>query len=88
MNQDEESFMCYVVSFLFLLSIFFSLLLDGLTLLSVKSAIEQLSNKNNTMDYVFSEWNKNNFTLYHLSNVLCMNISGFLDPRVVDITIS
>lgn len=74
--------------FLFLLSILFSLLLDGLTLLSVKSAIEQLSNKNNTMDYVFSEWNKNNFTLYHLSNVLCMNISGFLDPRVVDITIS
>ncbi|XP_044489508.1 receptor protein kinase-like protein ZAR1 [Mangifera indica] len=61
----------------------FSLSPDGLTLLSLKSAIDQPSDGS-----VFSDWNENDPTPCHWSGIFCMNISGFPDPRVVGIAIS
>ncbi|KAL5760137.1 hypothetical protein ACOSQ2_018975 [Xanthoceras sorbifolium] len=57
---------------------------DGLTLLSLKSAIDQSSGSSS----VFSDWNENDPTPCHWSGVSCMNISGFPDPRVVGIAVS
>lgn len=76
--------------FLYLFSLFFlhfqflefsvSLSPDGLTLLSLKSSIDDAS--------VFSNWNENDPTPCSWSGISCMNITGFPDPRVVGIAIA
>lgn len=61
----------------------FSLTQDGLSLLSLKSAVDQPSDGS-----VFSDWSEDDPTPCHWSGISCMNISGFPDPRVVGIAIS
>ncbi|KAJ0038927.1 hypothetical protein Pint_23697 [Pistacia integerrima] len=75
----------WVLLFLCFLSfqLSFSLSPDGVTLLSLKSAIDQSS-----AGSVFSDWNENDPTPCHWSGISCTNISGFPDPRVVGIAIS
>ncbi|KAK4841494.1 hypothetical protein QYF36_005418 [Acer negundo] len=82
----------HLLIFLFLCFCFFnspklsvSLSPDGLSLLSLKSAIDVSSS---SAASVFSDWNDNDPTPCHWSGVSCMNISGFPDPRVVGVAIS
>ncbi|KAM6562502.1 hypothetical protein CsatB_022500 [Cannabis sativa] len=60
-----------------------SLTPDGLSLLSLKSAVDQKS-----AGEAFSDWNEDDPTPCHWSGISCMNVSGFPDPRVVGIAIS
>ncbi|TYI94089.1 hypothetical protein E1A91_D02G179000v1 [Gossypium mustelinum] len=72
--------------FLFLfphLKLAFSLSPDGLSLLSLKSAVDQPSGHS-----VFADWNENDETPCNWSGVSCKNISGFPDPRVVGVAVS
>lgn len=62
----------------------FSLSPDGLSLLALKSAVDQTSDGGSA----FSDWNENDTYPCHWSGISCMNISGFSDPRVVVIAIS
>ncbi|OVA09497.1 Protein kinase domain [Macleaya cordata] len=61
----------------------FSLSPDGLSLLALKSAIDQSSDAS-----AFSDWNENDSNPCHWSGISCMNITGFSDPRVVGVTVS
>lgn len=56
---------------------------DGLSLLSLKSAVDQQSGAS-----VFSDWNENDTNPCHWSGISCMNISGYPDPRVVGVAIA
>ncbi|XVF85233.1 hypothetical protein PTKIN_Ptkin17bG0101200 [Pterospermum kingtungense] len=56
---------------------------DGLSLLSLKSAVDQSSGQ-----LAFADWNENDTTPCHWSGVSCMNITGFPDPRVVGIAVA
>ncbi|PON50617.1 Tyrosine-protein kinase [Parasponia andersonii] len=60
-----------------------SLTPDGLSLLSLKSAIDQPS-----AGEAFPDWNEDDPTPCRWSGISCMNVSGFPDPRVVGIAIS
>ncbi|KAJ9169350.1 hypothetical protein P3X46_017554 [Hevea brasiliensis] len=56
---------------------------DGLSLLALKSAVDQPSG-----DSPFADWNDDDPTPCHWTGISCMNISGFPDPRVVGIAIA
>ncbi|XP_074334113.1 receptor protein kinase-like protein ZAR1 [Apium graveolens] len=58
-----------------------SLSSDGLSLLSLKSAVE-------SGDTVFSDWNQNDADPCHWSGISCSNITNTSGPRVVAIAIS
>lgn len=58
-----------------------SLNADGLSLLSLKSAIDGGVT-------AFSDWNENDTTPCHWTGISCMNVSGSDDPRVVGIAVS
>ncbi|KAJ8773676.1 hypothetical protein K2173_005922 [Erythroxylum novogranatense] len=60
-----------------------SLTPDGLSLLSLKSAVDQPSEGS-----PFSDWNEDDPTPCHWTGISCMNITGNPDPRVVGIAIS
>ncbi|KAL0408497.1 UNVERIFIED_CONTAM: Receptor-like protein kinase HSL1 [Sesamum radiatum] len=51
---------------------------DGLSLLSLKSAVEGAA--------AFSDWNEDDATPCHWTGISCANISGLDDPRVVGIS--
>jgi hypothetical protein len=57
---------------------------DGLSLLSLKSAVDQMSD----VGLAFSNWNENDTTLCGWSGISCMKITGFSDPRVVRIAVA
>lgn len=57
---------------------------DGLSLLSLKSAVDQQSDGS----AVFSDWNENDTTPCRWTGISCNNITGFPDPRVVGIAIA
>ncbi|XVE85293.1 hypothetical protein DITRI_Ditri17bG0080200 [Diplodiscus trichospermus] len=56
---------------------------DGLSLLSLKSAVDQTTGLS-----AFADWNENDSTPCHWSGISCMNITGFPDPRVVGIAVA
>ncbi|XP_059657707.1 receptor protein kinase-like protein ZAR1 [Cornus florida] len=58
----------------------FSLSSDGLSLLSLKSAVDDGG--------AFPDWNENDTTPCHWTGISCMNVTGFPDPRVVGIAIA
>ncbi|OMO88236.1 hypothetical protein COLO4_20355 [Corchorus olitorius] len=60
-----------------------SLTPDGLSLLSLKSAVDQPAG-----GLVFADWNENDETPCRWSGISCMNITGDPDPRVVGIAVS
>jgi hypothetical protein len=51
---------------------------DGLSLLSLKSAVDQMSD----VGLAFSNWNENDTTLCGWSGISCMNITGFSQGRM------
>lgn len=57
---------------------------DGLSLLSLKSAVDLPAGHNSP----FADWNENDATPCHWSGISCMNTTGFPDPRVVGIAVS
>lgn len=59
-----------------------SLTSDGLSLLSLKSAMDDGGGT------VFSDWNENDDTPCSWTGISCANISGSSDPRVVGVTLS
>ncbi|KAI3817471.1 hypothetical protein L1987_11262 [Smallanthus sonchifolius] len=69
------------ISILFFINYASGLTTDGLSLLSIKSAVDG-------GDTVFSDWNDNDSTPCHWSGVTCANISGVSDPRVVGIALA
>ncbi|XVF02721.1 hypothetical protein REPUB_Repub04eG0198700 [Reevesia pubescens] len=56
---------------------------DGLSLLSLKSAVDQPSGQS-----AFADWNENDMTPCRWACISCMNITGYPDPRVVGIAVS
>ncbi|GMH01507.1 hypothetical protein Nepgr_003346 [Nepenthes gracilis] len=60
-----------------------SLSSDGLSLLSLKSAVDQAAAAS-----VFTNWNDNDSTPCQWTGISCMNVSGSSDPRVVGINIA
>nr|DAD30606.1 TPA_asm: hypothetical protein HUJ06_009457 [Nelumbo nucifera] len=77
----------FLLFFLFLLlqnpNFAISLSPDGLSLLALKSAVDQTSDVS-----AFSTWNENDTDPCHWSGISCMNVAGYSDPRVVAIAIS
>ncbi|KAJ9554508.1 hypothetical protein OSB04_018553 [Centaurea solstitialis] len=67
--------------FLLFLNYAFALTSDGLSLLSLKSAVDGGA-------AAFSDWDENDATPCHWSGVTCANISGISDPRVVGIALA
>ncbi|KAG8383290.1 hypothetical protein BUALT_Bualt05G0169300 [Buddleja alternifolia] len=60
-----------------------SLTADGLSLLSLKSAVDGGGGA-----AAFSDWNEDDATPCHWSGVSCMNVSGSADERVVGISVA
>lgn len=60
-----------------------SLTPDGLSLLSLKSAVDQDGSTT-----AFFDWNENDTNPCRWTGISCMNISGFPDPRVVGISVA
>ncbi|XP_061993100.1 receptor protein kinase-like protein ZAR1 [Rosa rugosa] len=60
-----------------------SLTPDGLSLLSLKSAVDQ-----STAGSAFSDWADSDASPCRWTGISCMNITGFPDPRVVGIALS
>lgn len=56
---------------------------DGLSLLALKSAVDQPSGAS-----ALSDWNENDPHPCDWSGISCVNVSGFSDPRVVGIAIA
>ncbi|XP_062110640.1 receptor protein kinase-like protein ZAR1 [Humulus lupulus] len=83
MMKKKGLFSLLTVVFFQLLKLAFSLTPDGLSLLSLKSAVDQQS-----AGEAFSDWSEDDPTPCHWSGISCMNISGSPDPRVVGIAIS
>ncbi|KAL5537387.1 hypothetical protein UlMin_044233 [Ulmus minor] len=73
---------CFLLFFQ-LVNVAVSLTPDGLSLLSLKSAVDQPSDGS-----IFSDWNEDDSTPCHWTGISCTNITGFPDPRVVGIAIS
>ncbi|GLU21821.1 hypothetical protein SLE2022_379370 [Rubroshorea leprosula] len=86
MNKNQLPLHLPFLLLLLLLFFFFPLALplspDGLSLLSLKSAVDQSGVS------AFADWNENDDTPCRWSGISCMNISGFSDPRVVGIALS
>nr|DAD34285.1 TPA_asm: hypothetical protein HUJ06_004925 [Nelumbo nucifera] len=61
----------------------FSLSPDGLSLLALKSAVDQTSHAS-----AFSNWNEQDNDPCNWSGISCINVTGFSDPRVVGISLS
>ncbi|XP_039034403.1 receptor protein kinase-like protein ZAR1 [Hibiscus syriacus] len=61
----------------------FSLSPDGLSLLSLKSAVDQSSGQS-----FLANWNEDDATPCNWSGISCKNVSGSADPRVVGIAVS
>ncbi|XP_042500065.1 receptor protein kinase-like protein ZAR1 [Macadamia integrifolia] len=61
-----------------------SLTPDGLSLLALKSAVDQSSSDTS----VFSDWNENDSDPCRWTGISCMNVSESSDPRVVGIAIA
>ncbi|XP_051145125.1 receptor protein kinase-like protein ZAR1 [Andrographis paniculata] len=59
-----------------------SLTPDGLSLLSIKSAVDSGAGE------AFSDWNEEDATPCRWTGISCMNISGSDDPRVVGISVA
>ncbi|KAM7484086.1 hypothetical protein LguiA_000095 [Lonicera macranthoides] len=59
----------------------FSLSTDGLSLLSLKSAVD-------SGDSIFSDWNENDDNPCQWAGISCMNISGSSEPRVIGVAVS
>ncbi|GAB2280611.1 hypothetical protein Dimus_015240 [Dionaea muscipula] len=57
---------------------------DGLSLLSLKSAVDSSP----AAAAAFSNWNQNDTTPCLWDGISCMNVPGYPDPRVVGITVS
>ncbi|XP_050208490.1 receptor protein kinase-like protein ZAR1 [Mercurialis annua] len=57
---------------------------DGLSLLSLKSAVDQPPADANP----FSDWNEDDPTPCKWTGISCMNITGYPDPRVVGISVA
>ncbi|KAK9049232.1 hypothetical protein SSX86_031801 [Deinandra increscens subsp. villosa] len=74
-------FLNYASPILFFLNYAAALTTDGLSLLSVKSAVDG-------GDTVFSDWNDSDATPCHWSGVTCANISGDPDARVVGLALA
>lgn len=55
---------------------------DGLSLLSLKSAVDAAAAS------AFSDWDENDATPCHWTGISCMNVSGSDDPRVVGISVA
>ncbi|KAJ8758940.1 hypothetical protein K2173_002719 [Erythroxylum novogranatense] len=84
MNRSLSFFLlCLFFHFLNNGRLCLSLTPDGLSLLSLKSAINQPSG-----DSVFSDWNQDDSTPCHWTGISCMNVTGNPDPRVVGIAIT
>ncbi|KAK4597679.1 hypothetical protein RGQ29_015267 [Quercus rubra] len=60
-----------------------SLTPDGLSLLSLKSAVDQDGSTT-----AFFDWNENDTNPCRWTGISCMNITGFPDPRVVGISVA
>ncbi|KAK9277203.1 hypothetical protein L1049_006742 [Liquidambar formosana] len=77
----------FLLLFLFLhlqnLSPTLSLSPDGLSLLSLKSALDSSSDGS-----TFADWNENDADPCRWSGISCMNITGFSYPRVVGIAVA
>ncbi|KAG2706663.1 hypothetical protein I3843_05G102400 [Carya illinoinensis] len=77
------SFYFFVLHFGILGKLALSLSPDGLSLLSLKSAVDQPPD-----GLTFSDWNEDDTTPCRWSGISCMNITGFPDPRVVGIALA
>ncbi|KAK9108450.1 hypothetical protein Syun_024461 [Stephania yunnanensis] len=62
-----------------------SLSSDGLSLLALKSAVDQTSSGAAS---AFSDWNEDDDTPCRWTGVSCMNVSGSSDPRVVAVAVA
>ncbi|KAK6922388.1 Leucine-rich repeat-containing N-terminal, plant-type [Dillenia turbinata] len=77
------SLLCFVcLLYLQNFDLVFSLSSDGLSLLSLKSAVDQFPSEGSP----FANWNENDTTPCQWTGISCMNISG--EPRVVGISVS
>ncbi|GAB4840589.1 hypothetical protein Ancab_021361 [Ancistrocladus abbreviatus] len=76
-------FLLFFISQFIAIPTVLSLSSDGLSLLSLKSAVDQSS-----AAAAFSDWNENDTTPCHWTGISCTNISGESDPRVVGIAIA
>ncbi|XP_024991811.1 receptor protein kinase-like protein ZAR1 isoform X2 [Cynara cardunculus var. scolymus] len=70
-----------VLSFFLFLNYASSLTTDGLSLLTIKSAVDGGAT-------VFSDWNENDSNPCRWTGVTCANISGVSDPRVVGLALA
>ncbi|XP_050119666.1 receptor protein kinase-like protein ZAR1 [Malus sylvestris] len=80
--MEPSSFYALLV-LLLLVDTTLSLNSDGLSLLSLKSAVDQPADGS-----AFSDWLDTDPTPCRWTGISCMNISGFPDPRVVGIALS
>ncbi|KDP26784.1 hypothetical protein JCGZ_17942 [Jatropha curcas] len=83
MGKCQSSTLFFFFFFLFNFKLNLSLSPDGLSLLSLKSAVDQPSENS-----PFADWNEDDSTPCRWTGISCMNITGFPDPRVVGIAIS
>lgn len=84
MQNSRSLFVLAIFVFTFQLQIKrgFSLTSDGLSLLSLKSAVDGGDTS------AFANWNENDVTPCQWTGISCMNVSGSSDPRVVGIAVS
>ncbi|KAF2286510.1 hypothetical protein GH714_017458 [Hevea brasiliensis] len=86
MGKDLSlALLCFCFFFFYFLTTKLTLSLspDGLSLLSLKSAVDQPSG-----DSPFADWNDEDPTPCLWTGISCMNVSGFPHPRVVGISIT
>ncbi|XP_065875854.1 receptor protein kinase-like protein ZAR1 [Euphorbia lathyris] len=87
MAKEPSLTLPYFSSFFFFFFFFFNQILslspDGLSLLSLKSAVDQPAGNS-----PFADWNEDDPTPCRWTGISCMNISRFPDPRVVGISVS
>lgn len=81
--MEEASIYLVFLVFLLLKHSANSLTPDGLSLLSLKSAVDQSSDSSS-----FSDWSDADSTPCRWTGISCMNVTGFPDPRVVGIALS
>ncbi|KAI8021573.1 Receptor protein kinase-like protein ZAR1 [Camellia lanceoleosa] len=81
MSQLSVLLLCFFI-YIQNLNFTHSLSSDGLSLLSLKSAVDH------GVAGSFSDWNENDTTPCRWTGISCTNISGFSDPRVVGISLA
>ncbi|KAL1556082.1 receptor protein kinase-like protein ZAR1 [Salvia divinorum] len=82
MLLQKLHFSAFLVVLIFCLRVF-SLNPDGLSLLSLKSAVDAAS-----AAAFFSDWNEDDATPCRWTGITCTNVSGSDDPRVVGISLA